>query len=1077
MIERGRRQHCCRRVVGWAFVAGLAGLVAAWPCMAQVEDPLAAAEELILSGRYTEARAAAEKAERLFEAKGDRHGQALCIYLRAAAELETEDFAAAASDFETSATMLEAAGDRYSAWMALGHLATLERLRRRPTEALARFEQSLAQLRAIESSAEPFPLAGPKRLPRLFGTSSMDPRLLQVRPEVIKDIFLRTSEATTRGGMVATLLDSGRLAEAETELARLAELSRSVGGAVDGEVEIFRGELLRLQGKLNEAREIFLKVIEQPTPTAEREKSSLLRSLVEIEVASGRFDEALLWNEKALALARLKGDAREEADGLVLRAQVLQKENRLEEAKKALGDALALAQKSGSEDRLAWIHKQLGELALTANRIEEAAAQFEAAIRFFQATGDSHEEARTWIHLADLYTQLNSRVSAEAALEKARELSKKSGSPLAQAETGLVEAMERLKAGQGDIAEVKKRILDVLGLPELKDTSRAREGKELFDIIEDFEKTLEEPANRTIAVDGDAAEAEAEDPQNFQVLMNALKFFQQGDLVAARKVLLPALAEAPNREDEDLLTLVGLTYAAELNLLEATNYLARAVASIEQKAEGVQREEFMTGFLGSKEKVFSSLIELLLLQGRSEEAFNYAERARARAFLLGLGNPRIEPRGGADAGLVAEAEALRKKILDLERREVSDAAADPEQLSASLLQAREKFQSLLVRLKVTNPHYSSRTKVEPLQLQAVQAELAPGTTMISYYVTGFQVHAWVLDKESFHHVPLPFRSEDLRHAVCWADEIGHRAGGRGVSLIDPGCQAQTARAEDLYTKLIAPLVPHIRYRRLVLIPHDVLHYLPFAALRDPSTGHFLIEDYTLSYVPSASALRLLREKETPVAGRALVLGAPEGLDPELQALPAAQQEAKAVARLFGTRPLLGREATEGRLHILAGKVDLLHIAAHGEYEPRNSLFSRIILAPGSDHDGNLEVHEISSDLDLAGVNLVVLSACETARGERSGGDEITGLTRAFLYAGSPAVIATLWRIDDKASAVLMKKFYQRLLKGASAAEALREAQLSLRHSPRYSDPFYWAAFSLTGDPQGRWKRPARRQDS
>jgi CHAT domain-containing protein len=257
---------------------------------------------------------------------------------------------------------------------------------------------------------------------------------------------------------------------------------------------------------------------------------------------------------------------------------------------------------------------------------------------------------------------------------------------------------------------------------------------------------------------------------------------------------------------------------------------------------------------------------------------------------------------------------------------------------------------------------------------------------------------------------------------------------------------------------------------LILIPHGELHYLPFAALRDPQSGRYLIEDFALAYAPSASVVGFLHAKETPVKGRALVLGAPIALDTSLRRLPAAQEEAKLVGRLFGARPLLGRKATESRLYQLAGKVDLIHIAAHGFFEPRNPLFSHIAVAPDGDNDGNLEVHEILSDLDLTGVNLVVLSACETARGERSRGDEIVGLTRAILDAGSSGVISTLWSIDDEAAAVLMAEFYRHLLAGTSVAESLQQAQVALLHNPRYRDPGFWAAFNLAGDPQRTWKR-------
>jgi CHAT domain-containing protein len=180
----------------------------------------------------------------------------------------------------------------------------------------------------------------------------------------------------------------------------------------------------------------------------------------------------------------------------------------------------------------------------------------------------------------------------------------------------------------------------------------------------------------------------------------------------------------------------------------------------------------------------------------------------------------------------------------------------------------------------------------------------------------------------------------------------------------------------------------------------------------------------------------------------------------------------AVAGYLGSKAVLGPQARESLLYGLGGNVDLVHIASHAIYDPVNPLFSRIALAPGDGYDGNAEVHEILSSLDLTGVNLVVLSGCETAVGERSGGDEVVGLTRALLYAGTPGVISTLWRINDTSSARLMDEFYRRFAAGKLAADALRDAQLAVLHSERYGDPKNWAAFTLSGNPQGRWSAVA-----
>lgn len=156
------------------------------------------------------------------------------------------------------------------------------------------------------------------------------------------------------------------------------------------------------------------------------------------------------------------------------------------------------------------------------------------------------------------------------------------------------------------------------------------------------------------------------------------------------------------------------------------------------------------------------------------------------------------------------------------------------------------------------------------------------------------------------------------------------------------------------------------------------------------------------------------------------------------------------------------------MHALRGKIDLLHVAAHGICDPEHPLFSHLALAPGETSDGNLEVHEILAGLDLSGVNLVVLSACQSAAGKRGGGDDVVGLTRAMLYAGSTGVVSTLWNIDDEASARLMETFYTRLRGGDSAAAALRAAQRAMLRIEAYADPRFWAAFAITGDPQGKW---------
>ena len=195
----------------------------------------------------------------------------------------------------------------------------------------------------------------------------------------------------------------------------------------------------------------------------------------------------------------------------------------------------------------------------------------------------------------------------------------------------------------------------------------------------------------------------------------------------------------------------------------------------------------------------------------------------------------------------------------------------------------------------------------------------------------------------------------------------------------------------------------------------------------------------------------------------LALGDP--VTPNLPPLIHAREEVKAIASLFKTKAFVREEATESTFKSKAEQACIVHLAVHGEYNPHNPLFSTLHLTGDNQNDGQLQVHEIYEQLNLnAATNLVVLSADNTKIGELSRGDEIVGLNRALLYAGTPTVISSLWNVDDAATGLLMKKFYTYLKEGMGKAEALQKAQSWLRKEyPEYSHPYFWAAFSLTGD--------------
>jgi CHAT domain-containing protein len=293
--------------------------------------------------------------------------------------------------------------------------------------------------------------------------------------------------------------------------------------------------------------------------------------------------------------------------------------------------------------------------------------------------------------------------------------------------------------------------------------------------------------------------------------------------------------------------------------------------------------------------------------------------------------------------------------------------------------------------------------------------------------------------------------------------------------------------------------------RLVIIPDDALWELPFQALRSTET-RYVLEDQAVSYAPSLSVLKEMtqarrrRAGEAAIANTLLALGNPlrgadqgQGLYARAGAtepggdtglLPEAERQVRTLGQLYGaarSRIYTGAQASEERFNQEAGKYRILHLATHGVLDDASPMYSYVLLAPGRNEnggDGLLEARELMK-LELR-TDLVVLSACETARGRYKAGEGMIGLAWALFVAGSPATLVSQWKVESASTTELMLNFHRNLslgsnsLKPSSAnqtasktsstkADALREAAILLLRSERYAHPFYWAGFVIIGD--------------
>jgi CHAT domain-containing protein len=260
------------------------------------------------------------------------------------------------------------------------------------------------------------------------------------------------------------------------------------------------------------------------------------------------------------------------------------------------------------------------------------------------------------------------------------------------------------------------------------------------------------------------------------------------------------------------------------------------------------------------------------------------------------------------------------------------------------------------------------------------------------------------------------------------------------------------------------------------VPHGDLHRLPLHALK--LQDRYLAERNQVVYTPSASVMRYCETKGSGRKETALVLGdSLEHVDP----LPQAREEARTVAGMFGTVPYLGDQATKSVVRDAVedadNPIDVLHFACHGRFEFVEPLKSCVMLA--SPQGGNGRGAQCTEESDLTAeqllqmekpAELVTLSACESGLSERHPGDELMGLSRALIYAGTPSVLVSLWRVDDESTSRLMRHFYETWLSeppssGSSPTktQALQEAQRHVLNLTGFIHPYYWAPFVLVGD--------------
>jgi len=495
---------------------------------------------------------------------------------------------------------------------------------------------------------------------------------------------------------------------------------------------------------------------------------------------------------------------------------------------------------------------------------------------------------------------------------------------------------------------------------------------------------------------------------------------------------------------------------------EAYAAYRRARGLLEELRSHLRGDELKITFLSDKLAIYEGLVAMALKRqatGRAEAAFGFIEEAKSRSFadLIAFRASELsarEPAGELAAAGVREArQQLHGYDHQIERETTGQKHLDPARIARLRKDAGAREAMLADRLRVLRSVDADLADLHgggALEVPAIRAALPPGVKLLEYYISRGMIRACVVGRDSLDIQELGPAADVAAIVRLLRFQLGKfrlhaeylRTFGR--VLLD----ATTSHLARLHELLIAPVRDVLDADHLVIVPHGVLHYVPFHALHD--RGAALIDRFAISYAPSARVHHLCTARPRAASDRSLVLGVGDTLAPLIS---------REVTQLAGVLPNvdigLAGDATSAQLRSAAAQTArLVHIATHGFFRRDRPMMSSIRLS-----DGNLTVADVYQ-LRLS-ADLVTLSGCGTGLNVVAGGDELVGLTRGFLHAGARAVMVSLWDLHDESAAEFMVEFYRKVIDGASPAVALAAAMRDARRERPH--PYFWAPFGVVGD--------------
>jgi CHAT domain-containing protein len=836
---------------------------------------------------------------------------------------------------------------------------------------------------------------------------------------------------------------------------------RGLAGAILNNLSLVHDELGDYYVSLEQYRRVLELYQGEDFPRGE---GDTLGNIGGVYLLLGRYQEALDYYQRALVISEQLDSAISMSQDHGNIALCFLGLGQAETALEHLDQAITLAVQAGMQQDEAYWLRSRGNARILMGRYDLALEDHRAALAIYMQIEGKTEWIEALQDMGQLYLLLGDTLNAESHFRQAMELARDIG--LSRAITGNLLMLGDLQYRQGELEAAAALYTEgVLRAKESGEMAAWSQGLLRLSAAHRDQQTFGNAMDETARALEIAQETGAQGLVNqalyAQAELSRLQN-QANKALAGYQQALAGLAEAPDPELEWQVHYgKGLVLADLGRNADAINSLQAAVALIEGVREHLREERFRAGYLQDKYQVYVDLVRLQLESGRQEDAFSTAERLRSRSY-LDLVEVSLPPDSSGEQQSLEFAMKARIRILRDALAEESNRNR-PEQrqqainvFSQEMLAAEQEYQAFLDDRRRSG---KAGKLAEIPTYREVGASLSKDEALIEYVVGSESLMLFVLTRDALTTDTIPIRREDLENKVELVREL----------ISNQDNERWRKPAASLATFLIEPVMAGGRMdgiQRLYLVPHGNLNFLPFALL--PSHGvedsHRLIEDFTLAYLPTAAAL--LRENTGSENTSSML-----ALAPEAGHLRFTSEEARAINTLFqpDSRALVGKTATESNFKLLAPRYRFLHLATHGFFNKLNPLLSGLELEADEANDGRLELHEILGlQLDA---DLVTLSACQTGLGsgyfaEVPAGDDFVGLTRAFLYAGSTAVLATLWEVDDASTLALMKQFYGGLTQAAGTEDtaiALALAQRALLSSDEYKHPYFWAPFVLVGE--------------